>query len=305
MRSRRRKAYSPLPSVRISGFICTAQKHHVATPVWSWSWTLRRTLLHGLSLRLLRLRTLVLRRYLAEDTFPSLALSAGSLVFDSALFPWALTDCGIARADSPQTLSKSCSDKIALKQCTSLLSSLASLLISPSNAYLESLILPCSQYNQSACGRAFGPEGRMESMSGRVWNADYAFHPFSVLATDKEFDFSRRNVSSPAAGSNVSAVYTPHVEESLINGVLQGRKPTDPRGGSAFSNARMWKAASSVMTMMEISALRELSQFSTYREVKGSKSLADRRQVKEQTKIVALRGWVRNIEDDFDVQFGS
>ncbi len=145
----------------------------------------------------------------------------------------------------------------------------------------------------------------MKPVSGRVWNAGYAFRPFVVLATDQEFDFSRRRVSSPAAGSNVSAVYAPRMQESLINGVLQGRKQTDRRGGSALCNANMWNVASSVMAMMEISALRELSLLSTYRGMKNSEALEDRRGVKEETKIEALSGWIRNIEDDFEIQQGS
>ena len=138
-------------------------------------------------------------------------------------------------------------------------------------------------------------------MSGRKWNAGYAFHAFNVLTTDKEFAFSRRLVSSPAAGSNLSAVYTPHLQECLINGVLQGRKQTDSRGGSALCNAQMWRVASSVAARMGIPILQDVLQLPSYRGLKSSETLEDRKQVKEETKIEALKGWVRNIEDDFEV----
>ena len=210
---------------------------------------------------------------------------------------------GLARADSPQTLSKSCSDKIALKQCTSLLSSLTSLFVSPTNAYLKSLILPRSQYNQAACKRAFGPEGRMKPLSDKTWNAGYAFHAFDVLTTDKEFTFSRRSVSSPAAGSNLSAVYTPWVQEFLINGVLQGRKQTDSRGGSALCNVRMWKAASKVVPWTKTPETLIMVQMPTYRELKEAEILAARRQVKEEARTEALKGWIRNVDDDFGVRY--
>lgn len=80
-----------------------------------------------------------------------------------------------ARGDAPPTLSKSCSDKIALKQCTSLLSSLASLLVHPANAYIDTLVLPESQYSAVACERAFSGTGRMKSLVGKQWNEGYAF----------------------------------------------------------------------------------------------------------------------------------
>src|SRR6187402_1945264 len=68
-----------------------------------------------------------------------------------------------SRPDAPPTLSKSCSDKISLKQSTSLLSSISSLLISPDNIYIHSLILPSSQYSAVACTRAFSDSGRLAS----------------------------------------------------------------------------------------------------------------------------------------------
>ncbi len=145
----------------------------------------------------------------------------------------------------------------------------------------------------------------MEPVSGRNWNAGYAFHAFNVVTTEKEFAFSRRRVPSPAAGSNLSAVCTPHLQECLINGVLEGRKQTDPSGGSALCNAHMWRVASNVMALIDMPILQNILQLSTYRRMKDSEAFEDRRQVKEETKNEALSGWVRNVEDDFKVQPGS
>ena len=149
-----------------------------------------------------------------------------------------------ARRDAPPTLSKSCSDKLALKQCTSILSSTTSLLISPENAYLDTLILPKSQYRPEACERSFGPQGRLQPVADRTWGDGHAFHPFRVRTTDLDFSYSRRNAiansNGESKGCNISVVWTLGLQETLINGVLQGRKQTDPKGASALSKAKIW-----------------------------------------------------------------
>ena len=120
-----------------------------------------------------------------------------------------------SRPDAPPTLSKSCTDKLALKQTTSLLCSTTSLLISPQNAYLATLVLPASQYVPQACNRAFSSTGRLKSLRSvptDTWGTDYAFHPFTVKPTTREFTWSRRALgpAEKAVPSNVSAVWTPH-----------------------------------------------------------------------------------------------
>lgn len=104
-----------------------------------------------------------------------------------------------ARADAESTLSKSCSDKLALRQVTSLLSYPASLLVAPTeNTYLAGLILPEEEISRVACDRAFGagPTGRMRELAGRWWRNDgyqsdgkrygYRFRPFEVLSVPTE-----------------------------------------------------------------------------------------------------------------------
>lgn len=142
----------------------------------------------------------------------------------------------------------------------------------------------------------------MEPMSSRTWNGGYAFHAFNVVTTEREFAFSRRRVPSPAAGSNLSVVYTPRLQECLINGVLEGRKQTDPSGGSALCDAHMWRVASNVMALIDMPILQNILRLSTYRRMKNSEAFEYRKQVKDETKNEALSGWVRNVEDDFGVQ---
>ncbi|KAI1275423.1 adenosine deaminase/editase [Xylaria sp. FL0933] len=117
-----------------------------------------------------------------------------------------------SRGDAPPTLSKSCSDKLSLHQCTSLLSSPTSLLMSPEHAYISTLILPKSQYSASGCRRAFSDgqsqdehekensqqQARMACLAtqnnDRAQAGGYSFRPFAVKTTDLEFSFSRRSV---------------------------------------------------------------------------------------------------------------
>ncbi|KAL8745552.1 MAG: hypothetical protein Q9190_002318 [Brigantiaea leucoxantha] len=210
------------------------------------------------------------------------------------------SDTMTARADSPLTLSKSCSDKIALKQCTALLSSLTSLFINPENAYLETLVLPSSRFNKTAGDRAFGPNGRMKSISGRKWRCGYSFHPFQIQTTAHEFEYSCHNVSNSSKSlrtSKTSAVYNPSLEETLINGRLQGRKLGDPKGASQISNIRMVEVVMQVLTKMEPPAVYD--GFKTYRQLKSAAFFKERRQVKHDVTDNALKGWICNEGADF------
>lgn len=211
--------------------------------------------------------------------------------------------CKPSRPDAPPTLSKSCTDKIAHTQATSVLSSLPSLLLSPKNAYLHSLILPHSQLVPSACERAFSLSGRLHCLSPETtkkWIGGYVWHGLQVHGTQRDFSWSRRMVGSgeKAVPSNLSAVWTPAWQETLIGGVLQGRKQFDLRGASAVCRLSLWKTAMQVAGLAGVPALVEALGKSTYEEVKGGELLAARKQVKKDVRMQGLSGWVRNIGDD-------
>lgn len=223
-----------------------------------------------------------------------------------------------ARGDAPPTASKSCSDKLALRQCTSVLGSLAALFVSPRGAYLATLVVPASQYSAGACARCF--RGRMRAVEGRAWRGTgYGFVGLRVETTGREFEFSRRAVaSSPAsvggkdgdgdgdgegkiktAASNLAVAWTRDgvVEEGLIGGVLQGRKAFDVKGASLVSRRKMWAAAVEVAAALghdEIS--KELAK-ETYDGVKEGDLSRARRRVKEEVREEALKGWIRNTGD--------
>ncbi|KNG51049.1 trna-specific adenosine deaminase [Stemphylium lycopersici] len=212
-----------------------------------------------------------------------------------------------SRPDAPPTLSKSCTDKLALKQATSLLSSTASLFISPKNAYLDTLVLPASQYVPQACHRAFLPTGRLESLfssGSEPWGGGYRFQPFTVHSTSREFAWSRRALApgDKAMPSNLSAVWTPHWQETLIGGVLQGRKQLDPRGASRISRRGLWIEGVRLAAMVggvvsTVGSGALLSKDETYGEMKDSSLLKERKRVKEDVQSV-LKGWLRNTGDD-------
>ncbi|ORY02259.1 adenosine deaminase/editase [Clohesyomyces aquaticus] len=184
-----------------------------------------------------------------------------------------------SRPDAPPTLSKSCSDKLALTQCTSLL---------------------------FACTRAFGRSGRMGDIIPEMeveWKklgAGYGFYPFAIQTTDKEFQHSRRRVlaTEKPAPSNLSAVYTPHVQETLIGGVLQGRKQFDARGASSLCRRSIWKAVWEIAGIVGVPLLVEAVRKSNYEAVKTVDLLEGRNMVKSEVKKDVLKGWVKNTGDE-------
>ncbi|RAL00964.1 tRNA-specific adenosine deaminase [Aspergillus ibericus CBS 121593] len=70
-----------------------------------------------------------------------------------------------ARADAPSTLSKSCSDKLALRQVSSLISAEMSLLVAVTpSAYLAGVVMPAGEVSAEGVERAFGGMGRMRPL---------------------------------------------------------------------------------------------------------------------------------------------
>ncbi|KAK5998756.1 tRNA-specific adenosine deaminase 1 [Cladobotryum mycophilum] len=207
-----------------------------------------------------------------------------------------------ARGDAPPTLSKSCSDKIALKQCTSLLSSLTSLFVDPSSAYIDTLILPEPQYSAVACQRAFSSTGRMNPLAGKQWAEGYAFRPFSIETTTVEFEHSKRSVQARAnkiSASNIAATWSHSgFDETIIGGVIQGRKPFDVRGASLISRRHMWSKAKELAGRLSYyPGIRQDLSSSSYQHVKDGLLLAARRHVKAEVRETALHGWVQNEGD--------
>jgi tRNA-specific adenosine deaminase 1 len=98
--------------------------------------------------------------------------------------------------------------------------------------------------------------------------------------------------------SNVSAVYTPHFQETLIGGVLQGRKQFDPRGASTICRKSMWNAVKEVSATLGTPSISEATGVGCYKDFKDCQGLSYRRRVKDNLCNIALKGWVRNEGDD-------
>lgn len=201
-----------------------------------------------------------------------------------------------ARPDAPITLSKSCSDKLALKQVTGLLSGTVAKLVQVEGCYLRTLILPDNETVDDAVKRAFGRDGRMKAL--KDWQGSqsgYGFRPFEVRTTSRKFVYSAQGAE--AGGSNLSALYTPRRQEILVNGVLQGRKQYDPRGASSASRRGLWRLALEVAVMVGTPVIvRSLSQ-PRYALAKEDANHT-REAVKQMAWDKALMGWKRNERDD-------
>ena len=219
-----------------------------------------------------------------------------------------------SRADAPPTASKSCSDKLALKQCTSVLSSLTALFVAPSpGLYLSSVVIPASQYNEAGWKRCF--ETRMNSVSNedlRDWWAQtggYGFYVLKAEVTEKEFEFSRRGIVETASeekrkevkmtASNLAVAWTLQggVNEALVGGVRQGRKAFDAKGASLMSRRRMWETATQIAAALGDGQLTAAVSKRTYDEVKQCRLLEGRQRVKAKVRMEALKGWARNTGD--------
>ena len=131
----------------------------------------------------------------------------------------------------------------------------------------------------------------MKPIARSTWDEGYAYHPFSVKSTEIDFPYSRRKANDSSRNAskscNISAIWTPGLQETLINGVLQGRKQTDPKGASALSKTKMWELFQDINRIIGSNVPTDLP----HNMLKQLDALAIRRQVKSETKNAALKGW--------------
>ena len=152
----------------------------------------------------------------------------------------------------------------------------------------------------------------MKDLKGKQWDGGYRFKEFDVKTTNREFKYSRRQVLSVGeklVPSNISASWiasqssTQGQLETLIGGVLQGRKQYDIRGAGRACKRRMWKLAIEIAALAAVPTVERCLRLATYGEVKSSECLELKRRVKDDVREKALRPWVRNAGgDDFVVQ---
>lgn len=98
--------------------------------------------------------------------------------------------------------------------------------------------------------------------------------------------------------SNISAVYTPTWQETLIGGVLQGRKQFDRRGASRVCRMGLWKAVAEIAKTLTIPMFIETLRSERYGQIKRHVLLKNRENVKEDVQMNALQGWLKNNGDE-------
>lgn len=143
-----------------------------------------------------------------------------------------------------------------------------------------------------AVARAFGSRGGMKKIAERldVWKDGYGFDPFQAVATDLEFDYSKRSKigHNGLVPSNKCIIWSPYFKETIINGVLQGRKASDKNAASLISRRQMWHA---------VDLLTPITPHTQYRSIKKHHALIERTRVKNDV-VDALGGWIPNDGDD-------
>lgn len=200
------------------------------------------------------------------------------------------------RRDSPLSMSKSCSDKLALKQFTSLLSGPVSNIIDStadedddceaSGFFLSSLIVPRSEIISTDFARAF---------RGRLANITAPAHYFDFEGTDVEFAHSRKQLAEKGTKPCPYAIV--HVEngksEGTIMGVRQGFKPSAVcKGPSQVSRIEIARTVRQVLEQESIS-LPENVEYLKFKD--GNKG---RRALKQEV-YKDLTVWAGTKPDDF------
>ncbi|KIW45260.1 uncharacterized protein PV06_03661 [Exophiala oligosperma] len=165
-----------------------------------------------------------------------------------------------ARADADPSNSKSCTDKLAVKQYTSVLSFPADLFIQRTeNAYIRTLTVYRDQYDPTGYQRAFGQAGRLSDVChlGRLFRVDPLPEDFPQFRYDKTYTDS--DSKGKAKVTNISALWirysgssTADVVEVLMNGVKSGFKQWDlrPAKASVVSRCKLWQLACSMLDLI-------------------------------------------------------
>ncbi|KAK7205257.1 hypothetical protein BZA70DRAFT_177638 [Myxozyma melibiosi] len=194
------------------------------------------------------------------------------------------------RSDAPLSLSKSCSDKLMLRQLTSAIQSPANLVIDPKNAYISTLLVPKDRLNCASFERAFGRAvGLLTSTNGNRYR-DVRFR-WATFRTP--YEHSRDAAGEQGKPSNVSLIYVLNGStqaEAVIKGIRMGAKTGTAASASTVSRACL---AEDVVKLLQAGPADSRR---TYSELKKADS--ERVRLKE-TVRQSLEGWQSTAEDEF------
>ncbi|QNP96853.1 YALIA101S01e05204g1_1 [Yarrowia lipolytica] len=190
------------------------------------------------------------------------------------------------RRDSPMTLSKSCSDKLAMKQYTGVVMGVVERVFE--QVYLDELVVPAG--NDIGIKRAF--RDRLEQGIKRTLDGEEvestAPKPryFDTITTDTTFAYSQEPGRKPSASSIIWTINTGN--EVVLNGVKMGHKPTNmnPQSASKVSRQAIWMATKPLL---------KDSQFDDYYSAKCCVGRTE----KIQMGHTALHAWHCTCKDNF------
>ena len=225
-----------------------------------------------------------------------------------------------ARADAEISMSKSCSDKLMLKQFTSLLSfPVDSLIEKNDQAFLTRMIVYEDQHDEVGNERALGGRGRLkdtfDSLKREERRCVRFFQVKKLPKGFRRFQFDKVAIAGEKRkATNVSAVWIaggPGTEdgivEVLVNGVKQGYRQFAEGHGKAsiLCRLKMTRKALGVTELLwERSILVSglvVEDACTYSVLKAAPGRDGRRKLK-QLVLDGLGGWPANsAEDDFEV----
>lgn len=226
-----------------------------------------------------------------------------------------------ARADAEISMSKSCTDKLMMKQFTGLLAFPADLSIEPNpETFLKRMIVYEDRWSKEGYTRAFGTQGRLMELlpAVRQKNTRQAnFFEVNTLPQNfRRFEYEKNADGQRSRASNMSALWiagnnsSEGVVEVLLNGVKQGFRQFDDRErkGSVICRRNMVQEGMSIASLLErkftplllIPAAAGRAPIS-YSELKSQHCRSETALLK-QSILDGLGGWPRKEhEDDFDI----
>lgn len=191
------------------------------------------------------------------------------------------------RMDSKITLSKSCSDKLAIRQVTSLLNCMTwSLMDEP--IYLEYLLIPnIVKKEQTALNRCFNM---------RLKKSIYPIHHLQFISCEEKFTGDKQSEGDkPSSLSSIKLFFDEYdtLEQAILNGVKNGfytnsKKPLRKNCESKVSRYSQW---------LSYIYLNPSHKFHSYLSFKATQ--IDRKEMINQTrKILAGENWLGTFTDD-------
>lgn len=230
------------------------------------------------------------------------------------------------RSDSLVSLSKSCSDKLTIKQYLGTLNSITSLFINPSRSYLKWLILPKDKYYacEMSIKACFQDRFKLQPNSTE---SEYKLNYFEILPTYKNFTFAKHSnnqvpsmdailcipvyVSLPNTNLKQNSKKNKSVlivHEVVNSGVKIGCKlkknvPLQYHGGSIISRQKLVDLAFSSLKIVEWLKLKVCVSGGKTTDYIAVKQANLKR---EEAKWLArnhLKGWITTALDNFEINF--